>query len=131
MSTASDLLGLGVKPEIAQYEGETIVAIASSGTAIGDATVLTGTINQVSVGAANRGVLLPALISSNTAYPIGKLVLVSNLSGANNLKLYPPSASGTINGGTAGAAIDVAATESAYCLKISATDWLVKILVLP
>lgn len=108
----------------ASSEVSVATSVASAGTTIADATQLSTTVATVTVGAANRGVILP----DNT---IGKIHLIKNLDGANALKVYPPDATGTLNAGSAGAAVTVAATETAVCVRLDDTDWLVSIAVLP
>jgi hypothetical protein len=79
--------------------------LVATGTVIGDALALTGAINIVATTAANTGVLLP-----NLKGPGAVIVVVNN--GASTLKVYPPSATGAINAGSAGAAVSIATTKT-------------------
>lgn len=84
--------------------GDVTLAIAASvsaaGTVQGDATAITKTYNVVTSATANQGVILPTAAS-------GLIIHVTNGTSVN-IKVYPAS-SGTINSGTANAAIDVPA----------------------
>lgn len=77
--------------------------LTAAGTVIGDALDLTAVYSDVTTVAANSGVQL-------WAAPVGACLMVRN-SGANDLKVYPDGATGTINGGGAGAAVTVAVGE--------------------
>ncbi len=90
--------------------------VSAAGNAIGNATVLTAPINNVTTVAASTGVQLPA-------YDIGAIVMVRN-SGANALNVYPDGALIKINGGTDGAAVSLATTEVGIFAKVSATNWI-------
>lgn len=129
MPLITDLIGLGLPPEQAAKLGTptidalpqepTSAAVTAAGTVLADATLLTGQVNNVSTAAASTGVRL----NSNT--PLGITVVVRN-GGANDLKLYPASASEAINGGSAGAAITLTTLNKqiASCSKVSSTLWL-------
>lgn len=91
----------GVMHLIGGYES----AITAAGTTIADATALTGGINLVTTTPSNSGVYLP-----NLRGPGAVVVVVNN--GANTLKVYPPSSSGSINAGSAGAAVSLATTKA-------------------
>ena len=91
-------------------------AVTAAGTVIGDGTQLTAFANVVTTTAASTGVILPDA-------PTGHPIFVQN-DGANTLNVFPPNGSGTLNGGSAGAAITVATTVGIMAVKVSATDWL-------
>lgn len=128
MPLLTDLIGLGMPPEqAAKIATPTIdalpqepvsAAVTAAGSAIGDATLLTGLVNNVSTAAASTGVKLNA----NT--PLGMTVIVRN-GGANDLKLYPSSSTDQINGTTAGAAITLTTLNKqiASCSRVSSTLW--------
>lgn len=129
MPLITDLIGLGLPPEQAAKIGTPTIdalpvlsssaAVTAAGTTIADATLLTGVANNVSTAAASTGVRL----NSNT--PIGQTIIVRN-GGANDLKLYPTSASDAINGGSAGAAITLTTLNKqvAFCVRVSSTLWI-------
>ena len=94
----------------------TTAGIVAAGTVIGDGTALTSFNNIVATTAASTGVNLPDA-------PIGSRILIQN-DGANTLNVWPPSGTGTLNGGSAGAAITVATTVGIECIRVDATDWL-------
>lgn len=128
MALLNDLIGLGLPPEQAAKLGTPTIdaipvlpagaALTAAGTTIADALLLTGSVNNVTTAAASTGVKLNA----NT--PIGATVVVRN-GGANDLKLYPTSASDVINGGSAGAAITLTTLNKqiATCTRVSSTLW--------
>lgn len=131
MSELTELIGLGVKPEVA-----TIIAIDSisnaptrsvatgltaAGTTITDALQLTAFTSILSTVAAATGVKLPPL------WPIGQIGFVQN-NGANALNIFPPTATIKLNGGTDGAAVTTAAAAGALIVRLSATDFGVYVL---
>lgn len=89
---------VGAGFSLAQSVAATVTA---AGTTITDAFQLAAVYNRVTTAAASTGVKLwtPA---------IGSTIWVQNL-GANDVKVYPPTASGNINGIGAGTAITLAA----------------------
>lgn len=93
-------------------------AITAAGTSVTDATQLTGIYNIVSTVASSTGVKLWAGV-------VGHQIWVQNR-GANNLELYPPDASGAINGASAGAGITLAAAtdDIAACTYIDTNVWM-------
>lgn len=90
--------------------------LTAAGSARTDCLALTATYNTVTTTAASTGVCLFA--SSG----IGSAVVVHNR-GANALNVYPESASAAINGGSAGAAVAIAATATAFCMNVAANVW--------
>jgi hypothetical protein len=128
MALITDLMGLGLPPEQATKIATPTIdalpvypagaALTATGSALSDALLLTATVNNVTTAAASTGVKLNA----NT--PIGATVVVRN-GGANDLKLYPSSASDQINGTTAGSAITLttANKQIATCTRVSSTLW--------
>lgn len=131
MTMKDGLVGAGVGPEKAKVLAEYTIynaptktvgtGISAAGSAITDATDLTKFINVISSAAASTGVQLPS------QWPVGVFGIVQN-NGANALSIYPHSASGTINGGSAGAAVTTAAAAGALVVRASSTDWLVYVL---
>ena len=90
--------------------------VAALGSNQSGAALLTGTVNHVTGADGTKGVRLPAVVRP------GVLVVVYNAHTTSALKVYPPS-SGTINGGSANAAIDLAARTPAVLIATSATNW--------
>jgi phage-related tail protein len=92
-------------------------ALTAAGTTITDALQLAAVLNNVSTAGAGTGVKLwnPT---------IGVSIFVRN-GGANDLLVYPANASGTINGGSAGAAITLAASGNgcAWFHYLAANTW--------
>jgi hypothetical protein len=134
MTVVTNYIGLGMESSLAAEVGGDIdglqaqtvsnaptrsvsLALTATGTVIGDALDLVSLINVVSTTAAGTGVQLPDA-------PIGSQVIVQN-NGANALKVWPHSGSGTLNGGSAGAAVTSAAAAGCVCTRLSSTDWLV------
>lgn len=136
MSVISDYIGLGMESSLAGLVGEDIdnlqtqviasaptksvaTGLTATGTVIGDALALTAFVNVVGTTAASTGVKLPDA-------PIGQTVFVQN-NGANALNVFPHSGTGTLNGGSAGAAVTCAAAAGNLCTRLSSTDWLVSV----
>lgn len=86
------------------YHESAAAGLTATGSALADALKLNARTNVVSTVAASTGVALP------TGAAVGDLVFVSN-GGANALAVYPATAAGTINGGSAGAAVSLATTS--------------------
>jgi hypothetical protein len=117
MSLVSDLIGLGLAPEVADRLGRATVrtGITAAGTVITDATDLVSEFNVIATAAASTGVQLPD-------WPVGSVVYVRN-DGANTVNVFPHSATGTIEAGGAGAAQTIATTKKGRFTRISSTAW--------
>jgi hypothetical protein len=102
---------LDVNGQVAQ---NTATAVTAAGTTLATATALTATFNVVATTPASSGVTLPDVT--------GTAIWVFN-NGANALTVYPNSASGTINGGTAGAGVTLAVGGKMQYVRVSATAW--------
>lgn len=89
-------------------------SVAAAGSAIGDAAAISGPLSIVTGGSGTNGAQLPDL-------PVGEMIAVQADGGA--VLLYPHSATGTVNGGSAGAAVTVANGETAILVRYSDTDW--------
>jgi hypothetical protein len=90
--------------------------LSAAGSTIADATDLTKVVTNVSTVGSGQGVQLPD-------WSIGSLVILRN-SGANALTVYPSGTGVKINGGSDGAGVTVAATEVAFLIRVSATNWI-------
>jgi hypothetical protein len=93
-------------------------ALTAAGTIISDALALVNVFNHVTTAAAATGVKL-------WDAPIGTKIEVVN-SGANALNVFPHSASGTMNGGAAGAAVSVATNTYNIFVRVSSTNWIAR-----
>ena len=126
MTLLTDLIGLGTPDSLASIlSAETAndaptrsvaTGLTATGTVLSDALQLTAFVSLLGTVAASTGV---KLIS---AWPVGQIGLVYN-GGANALNLFPHSSSGTINGGSAGAAVTIAAAAANIVVRHSSTDW--------
>jgi len=94
--------------------------VAAAGSTISDATDLSAVFNAVSPVASGAGAQL-------WEAPLNAEIKVLNNYGANDLKLYPPAASVSLNHYAAGANVLVASNEMAICVKEDATTWFVRI----
>lgn len=129
MSKATDLIGAGVPAlQAGLLDANTVsseptrsvsTGLTAAGTTISDALALVSLVNVVSTAAAATGVKLPDV-------SIGSTVFVQN-NGANALNVFPHSSSGTLNGGSAGAAVTCAAAAGNICTRLTSTDWLVSV----
>ncbi len=128
MTIDTDLGGLGTPTQVAAVLGANTLsaaptrsvsaALTATGTVLADALLLASFHNVVTTAAASTGVKLPSTC------PIGSIVTIQN-NGANILNVFPHSASGTINAGSAGAAITTAVAAGAICIRNSSLDWTV------
>lgn len=90
-------------------------SLAAAGNNQSTATLLGYTVNHVTGSDGTKGVRLPASRA-------GTMVVVYNASSGQTLAVYPPSG-GAINGGTANAAISLAALTPAVFVATSNTNW--------
>lgn len=118
MGKISDVIGLGCPTPLAEYlvAGTVGATVSAAGTTITDATDLTATFNNLSTVASGTGVQL-------FDDDIGRSIVVRN-SGNFQAQVYPPSASATINGASAGAAFPLNAASTATFTKVSSTAWI-------
>lgn len=96
--------------------GNVATALTAAGTTISDALALQADTNVIGTAAASTGVKLPSA-------EIGDSCEVYN-GGANTVKVYPDVAANQVNGLSAGASFNLAASTSVYCRKITATRWI-------
>ena len=90
--------------------------IASAGSSQSDGTALVGgTMNNVTGADGTKGVVLPVGVA-------GDFIEVYNAVATNGLKIYPGT-SGTINGGSANAAITIEGKTHAYFRNVDGTNW--------
>lgn len=105
MTRKADLVRSGMHATTADaVVGSVATGLTAAGSAHTDALALAADINVVGTTAASTGVKLMTKLS------LGDEVVVVNL-GANALAVYPPTG-GTINGGSANAALSVAAGKT-------------------
>ena len=86
------------------YNDTASVGLTATGNSLATALPLVSKFNKVTTAAASTGVSLPANAAA------GAMVVVQN-SGASALAVYPATATGTIAGGSAGAAVSLAVTN--------------------
>jgi len=125
----SDLIGLGMRTEHAALLGRENTATwalttsptlpTATGTTVADAFQLAYYFTIVGTTPASTGVKL--FVPPAT----GRSIVVRN-GGANDLKLYPPNSSGSINSGSAGAGITLttAAKQIATCTYMTTNTWI-------
>jgi hypothetical protein len=129
MPFIDNLIGVGMQPEVAAVLNKLEVdsspgynistaALTATGTTIADALQITTFYANVQTTALNTGVKLPS------AWPKGQMGIVYN-GGANPLNLYPPSASFTLLGKSAGAAVTLAAATPGLVLRTGDTSFAV------
>jgi hypothetical protein len=117
MPKVANLMAFGMASQLANeiVNGldEVGLAISAAGTIITDATDLTKHVNVITTCASNAGVQLPD--SYGWYY-------VEN-AGSNAGKIWPHSASGTLNSGSAGASITFTNAKAYLAIRVSSTDW--------
>ena len=120
MPLAKDLVQVGFSPgQASGANGQVAPSVSAAGTVITDATDLTASINYVTTVAASSGVQL-------YFGQVGDDMWVFN-SGANTLRVYPPSTSHGINQIAAGTA-HLLATETGCLYKLVSTTQVVGLL---
>ncbi len=101
-------------------------SLTATGTTIADALQLTRVYNNVTTAAAGTGVKLWEPDDANgTPTTISGVNVCARNAGANDLVLYPPTASDAINDGTAGHGISLTAANDQIgcCQKIATNKW--------
>ena len=116
-SKVSDLIGLGMPDTRARRIGTLSVGsnLVATGTVITDALDLVNEYNHITTSSASTGVQLPD-------WPIGSRVEIDNASG-QTINIFPPSATQTINSGSAGAAQTMATGKYSVLTRRTITDW--------
>jgi len=116
-SKESELMGLGVPDTVARKIATRTVGLnlVATGTVITDALDLVSEYNHITTSSASTGIQLPD-------WPLGSRVEIDNASG-QTLNIFPPSATQTINAGSAGAAQTIATSKFAILTRVSLTDW--------
>ena len=116
MALAKDIMGGGFSAGQAQaIQGAINSAVTAAGTVITDATDLVASNNYISTAAASSGVQLPSV-------PLGDSLCVYN-GGANAVKVYPHSSTGTINSAAAGVAVTCPVNTLMTFRRWTATKW--------
>lgn len=92
--------------------------VACAGNSQGTAAALSYVVNNVTGADATKGVVLPA----NPGTTASRFVVVYNSVATNGLPVYPPS-SGTINGGSANAAVTIEGKTLALFFSTDAANW--------
>lgn len=113
MARVGGLMALGMAGELARAVSGDAIEVTATGSTIADALGVSTGLTAVTGGGASTGVQLPDDIG---------MFIISNQSGSNCL-VYPHSSTGTINGGSAGAAVTVADNEIAIIFRHSVTAW--------
>lgn len=96
--------------------GTALTGISAAGSVITDATDLTAVFNNVTTVGANQGVQL-------WDAPLHSELIVRNASGTT-VRVYPESGTSNIDGGAAGAYVNVEAAYMGTFRKVSATNWI-------
>lgn len=115
MGKVAQLIGLGMAPELADLAGRwSVGSVTPAGSAITDAGSI-GVQYAYVPSASAGGLKLPN-------WPPGSFVIVDNASGQTQ-SIYPHSATGTVNGGSAGAAQTIATAKTGVFVRRTNTDW--------
>lgn len=121
MAKRVNLVGTHIDPRAAaaivgmnSYTENNGAAITAAGTTITDALQLSADVNNVA-GASNAGVKLDPNASPSD-------LCVVYVSGSNTIKAYPATASGTINGGSAGASVSIPTLKMGIFINVGGGD---------
>lgn len=115
MAIISRVQACGISPMAAtNIVGDNANGLTATGSAITDALQLTAAVSHFGTVGASTGAKAPQDMNP------GDSITVYN-GGASTLSLYPTTALGVINGGSAGAAFSVAANKMAVLTRFSST----------
>jgi hypothetical protein len=121
MTTATDLLGLGLPPELARRLGNTPLSVNAAGTTYATAYVpdpLMGNLFSVTAADASHvGVALP------TNAELGTILIWNNVSSQAVTVFTQNGASGTINGTAGNTGISLIQNKTIFTIKFSQTAW--------
>jgi hypothetical protein len=115
MASKTDLVGLGVPPQLANRTGMEPESVTAAGTATGTATVMHPTVQFVALTTASS----QDGVRFNDNWPLGTLVVVCNPA-ATTANIYPPTG-GKWNGGTTDATITLAQNKVRLFIRFSTT----------
>jgi hypothetical protein len=111
-----NMMGVGVPAETAKaIAGSCDAAVAAAGSGISDATVLKAANNLVASG--SGGVKVPETAEVGDRFHIG-----NGTSGT--LAVFPHSSAAKINGGSAGAAVNVSQNKGITLTRVGPLDWI-------
>ena len=111
--SVDSMMRLGVQAETAKaIAGGTKGTVTATGSAIGDAAALPADTTMVTT-ASGAGVQLPDKEG----------IFIVGTDASNTTVVYPHSASGTINGGSAGAGVTITAGHGGLFVRATATNW--------
>jgi len=121
MSLATDLGGVGLPTEQAIRLGtDGVAAVSAAGTALSGATAITSRNNNITTASSQTGVILPSTAEFMNPY-------YGYVNSSTTGILYPHSSSATINGGSAGAGVNIAQNKSFIAMRTSTLNWLVNV----
>ena len=130
MPILNDLIGLGMPPEQASVlSNESVSSVPSQsvssaftalGTNLATAAPLTALVTNVASAAAGTGVALPA------SAPIGAFITVRN-GGANDIKVYTPVATDSINSTTGSITLTTLNKQVGIFVRVTATAWIASV----
>lgn len=112
-ATHADTLVLGLAGELVKLASGSSVAATGTNQATGAA--LSDCVTSVTAADGTKAVVLPAASA-------GRLMVVYNSVATNGLPIFPAT-SGTINGGSANAAITIEGKTLAILVGIDSTNW--------
>lgn len=119
MALAKDLVSLGIPPQQATRLGtDEAAAVTTAGTTLAAATAITSKVSVLTTASSQTGAILPStaeLMDPYWGYTASSTTAV----------LYPHSSSATINGGSAGAGVNVAQNKAFRAMRTSNLNWLV------
>jgi hypothetical protein len=117
MPLATNLMGVGMSPELAKRLGAGVATVVAAGTTQGAATALS-TLNRVvnlTTASSEDSVVLPS------GAELLDMFVVHNPS-STTANIFPPS-SGTIDSGSANAAVTLAQYKTRIFIRVTSTNW--------
>lgn len=119
MSSAKELIGLGVPAAQANTLGFTVSSKTAAGTTQAAATLLTTNLTIVTSAGGADSVRLPANGIGGGPYIVAAI-------SSTTVQVFPPTG-GAIQGGSTDAAFNVAQNKTAMFFKTTATAWVVNL----
>lgn len=103
------------------FKLEVNASVAATGSSLATARAVKPGITKVTAANGSRGVVLTEPVANGD----GDAYLVRNMvaTGSNTLAIYPPSASHSIDGTTAGAAVTVAISTAVLLVNTGKNQW--------
>lgn len=116
MALATNLMGLGMSAGLARLVGNEPSAKTGATTALATGTAITTNFTVTTTSGGSTAFVLPSVAAGT-----GPLVITNP--SATTALIFPNTSSETINGGSAGASVNLAQNKTSLFYKTSSTAW--------